>query len=513
MVGAQIILPPNDIAAVERTLAEHAGEVAAIILEPTGAAMGATPIDPSFLYELREVTSRDGVILIFDEVVTGFRMSPGGVQALYGVTPDLTTMAKILAGGLPGCCRRSGGPAGGDQPSPMRPRLRLRARRVAHPGTFNANLISSAAGVAALSIVATGDPHQAANAAAKRLATELNQVIRRHEVAGRVYGQGSLLHILLGKEAPAPEDGITWQWPTDEHRSTPQTDLDLVVAFRRAMITEGVDPMGARLIVGAAHGDEDIDYTSPPLIAPWAPCRRSGWCNRGGGLLGNGAMVEAVTDRCCRASGGHDRDATGGCGDRVGSAAGPPPVLVLAAFGVGSILVSRGDVRCAAVGAPAQFGYPGEIATSATSVPGRRAPEPDPVELPPAIVLSGARMGAVQVGVPGAGGAGCASGAVVGTSAGAFNGAFSGVLSRGCPLPSIARHLQDLRFHRIFNHNPVRIFINAAVRRDRVYDNAELRQMPDRHMRSTDIADAPSRCTSSPPTSPPVRRPSSPPGR
>ena len=259
-LGCQLILPANDVPALEQALADHRGEVAAVIIEPTGAAMGSTPVEPSFLHELRRLTEREGIVLIFDEVVTGFRVAPGGAQAYFGVTPDMTSMAKILAGGLPGGAVAGRGEllaqiASSDAAGAPR------AERVSHPGTFNANPLSAAAGVAALSIVATGEPHQAANAAARRLATEMNQVIRRHEVPGCVYGQGSLLHILLGPEAPMPADGISWVWPTDDHRQVPHTSPETTVAFRRAMINEGVDPMGTRLIVSAAHGEEDVDYT------------------------------------------------------------------------------------------------------------------------------------------------------------------------------------------------------------------------------------------------------------
>ena len=99
---SMIVLPEvNDIAAVEKALDEN-DDVAAIILEPTGAHMGVSPIHPSFLEELRELTNRREIVLIFDEVVTGFRSSPGGAQARFGITPDMTSLAKILGGGLPG---------------------------------------------------------------------------------------------------------------------------------------------------------------------------------------------------------------------------------------------------------------------------------------------------------------------------------------------------------------------------------------------------------------------------
>ncbi|MGH2604530.1 MAG: aspartate aminotransferase family protein, partial [Dehalococcoidia bacterium] len=97
VTGLQLILPQNNIAAFRRAMEEHAGQVAAVLLEPTGASMGAIPIEPEFLFALREETERTGTVLIFDEVVTGFRMAPGGAQAYFGVTPDVSTLAKILA--------------------------------------------------------------------------------------------------------------------------------------------------------------------------------------------------------------------------------------------------------------------------------------------------------------------------------------------------------------------------------------------------------------------------------
>ena len=154
--GSMLVLPPNDIALVEKAFQEN-DDIAAVIIEPTGAHMGTLPVYPDFIQGLREVTSRHGAVLIFDEVVTGFRISPGGAQASLGVTPDLTTLAKILGGGLPG-----GGVAGRRDILDMIAHQEDPAwddvRRVAHPGTFNANPLSAAAGIAALELVATGDP-------------------------------------------------------------------------------------------------------------------------------------------------------------------------------------------------------------------------------------------------------------------------------------------------------------------------------------------------------------------
>src|SRR2546426_890673 len=116
MLDQVVICPPNDIKAVE--IALERGDVAAIILEPAGGQAGTTPTIPGYLQELRAVTTRHGVVLIFDEVITGFRYSPGGAQAYYGVTPHLTTPPQNLARGGPGGAPRGqrGGPPAPDLP-------------------------------------------------------------------------------------------------------------------------------------------------------------------------------------------------------------------------------------------------------------------------------------------------------------------------------------------------------------------------------------------------------------
>jgi glutamate-1-semialdehyde 2,1-aminomutase len=95
------VIDQGNIDAVEKMI-KNDGDIAAVIIEPTGAKGGALPVKPEFLKELREVTERLGVVLIFDEVITGFRCNSGGAQQKYGIRPDLTTMAKIVAGGFPG---------------------------------------------------------------------------------------------------------------------------------------------------------------------------------------------------------------------------------------------------------------------------------------------------------------------------------------------------------------------------------------------------------------------------
>ena len=259
--GNTISVPQNDIAIVEEKLA--AGDVAAVILDPTGASWGTLPLRAGFLAALRETTRRHDTVLIFDEVVTGFRVAPGGAQQRYGVTPDVTTLAKILAGGLPG-----GDVAGKADIISM---LEIRndsawnaERRVQHPGTFNANPLSAAAGAAMLRLVATGEHHRHADALNARLVPALNAVIERESVAGSVYGLASYFHIALGQDAPRPSGGIEWTWD-DGHPSPegpPRMSQALTMSLKRAMLNHGIDLMGGSGgFTSGVHTDEDIDRT------------------------------------------------------------------------------------------------------------------------------------------------------------------------------------------------------------------------------------------------------------
>ena len=96
-----LVLPYNDVVASEQAFAEHAGRIAAVILEPVVGNMGGVPASSEFLQVLRDLTEKSGAVLIFDEVMTGFRLSPGGAQEFYDVQPDFCTLAKVLGGGLP----------------------------------------------------------------------------------------------------------------------------------------------------------------------------------------------------------------------------------------------------------------------------------------------------------------------------------------------------------------------------------------------------------------------------
>ena len=253
-LSTMIVLPPNDISIVEKALREN-DDVAAVILEPTGAHMGLYPVVPRFLGELREVTERYGVVLIFDEVVTGFRTSKGGAQAYYGVTPDMTAMAKILGGGLPG-----GAVAGKAELIDM---IEARGdpeydrhRRISHNGTFNANPLSAAAGTKALELLATTPVNDAASAMAARLKSGLNDLLGRMEVPGCASGVASVVFLRLGLDHDCDKEVCT----LSAGEMSTVTDPRLGTQLNLALLNHGVHS-GTRFILMAAHRERDIDDT------------------------------------------------------------------------------------------------------------------------------------------------------------------------------------------------------------------------------------------------------------
>jgi glutamate-1-semialdehyde 2,1-aminomutase len=260
-VAAEVVLlPPGDIAAVERAFAQDDG-IAAVIVEPTGASTGAVPLQPEFLRRLREVTQRHGAVLIFDEVVTGFRVSPGGAQAALGVTPDLCTLAKIVAGGLPG-----GAVAGRKEiidwldfeVSAARNREKIR-----HQGTYNANPVSAAAGTEALRLIRDTDICARANAAAASLRTAFNRVLAEEGIPWAVYGQHSVLHFFTNPRW-LDVDPMSWDedaQPIEIFSGDPRKAM--LQKLYLALVVQGVDPKGSRgLIVSAVHGKAEIEVAA-----------------------------------------------------------------------------------------------------------------------------------------------------------------------------------------------------------------------------------------------------------
>jgi glutamate-1-semialdehyde 2,1-aminomutase len=252
VLDASIVIPQNDVVALERTLHEDSGMIAAMILEPTGAHWGTHPIDLEYVRRARQLTAEVGVVFIFDEVITGFRVSPGGAQQAYGITPDMTTMAKIIAGGLPGGCV-AGRAEMLDQIGASH------GHRISHPGTFNANPLSAAAGSACLSTIADGSYQARAASTAAALARGMNAVFRDESVAGACYGASSMLHIALGMETQPP-DGCGWGWNALPHPPPPVSQA-ASQALSLGMINEGVHLMVDGMMVSSAHTADDVAHT------------------------------------------------------------------------------------------------------------------------------------------------------------------------------------------------------------------------------------------------------------
>jgi glutamate-1-semialdehyde 2,1-aminomutase len=249
-----VVVSPNDPEAVERALAEDA-QIGCVILEPTGGHFGAVPVRGDFLRALREITARHGRLLIFDEVITGFRVSPGGAQGHFGVTPDLTTLAKILAGGLPGGC------VAGRADVLAALEFRPGKAKMKHPGTFNANPLSAAAGVATLERVATGEPNRRANDTARLLRRKLNEVFTGRGLDWVAYGEFSGIKLLPGYRGPRPTGDDFVPYDGDANRLDGARNARLVHAFRRAMLLHGVDVPGLSGMTTAAHTEADVART------------------------------------------------------------------------------------------------------------------------------------------------------------------------------------------------------------------------------------------------------------
>ena len=248
-----VTVVPPDRDAVEAVLS--GGDVAAVILEPTGATFGAIPLSFSFLGELRNLTRAAGTMLIFDEVISGFRWSAGGVQQAAGVTPDLTTLAKIVAGGMPGGALT--GRAEVMEVLAFRPGDGV---KVKHPGTHNAHPLSAAAGIATLDLLADGAAQSRADETAQWLRSELNGVFERSGVTGFVYGESSTFRVTVGMERPACDPADWWRTigPAALKAGMPDPVHD---ALHAGMLLQGVHLFQGRGFVSTAHTEADVERT------------------------------------------------------------------------------------------------------------------------------------------------------------------------------------------------------------------------------------------------------------
>jgi len=241
-----VTVVPADTTALAEALG--GGDVAAVILEPSGAAWGTVPLPGRFLPAVRQLADSSGAVLIFDEVVSGFRWAPGGVQEVAGVRPDLTVLGKILAGGMPG-----GAVCGHASIMECIGRAGLDPHGVAHPGTHNAHPLSAAAGVTALGLAASGQVQAGPARRAAALRDELNSVFDRCGVAGRAYGESSTFHLYFGSDRGPDQLG-----PAALKLGIPAA---MSPALHCGMLTEGVHLFHGSGFLSTEHGDDELEQT------------------------------------------------------------------------------------------------------------------------------------------------------------------------------------------------------------------------------------------------------------
>lgn len=232
----------NDAASVRSLLEANPGQVAAVIVEPVAANMGVVPPQPGFLEALRGLCDAYGALLIFDEVITGFRLSAGGAQRHYGVHADLVTYGKIIGGGMP-----VGAYAGSrklmEQVSPL--------GAVYQAGTLSGNPVAMAAGLAQLEILENNpDVYTALERKGKRLQEGLQEIFRKAKVPAQVNRAGSILTVFFSK---TPVTGY------DQARAC---DLERFAKWYRGLLEHGIYAAPSQfeaMFLSAAHQEEDID--------------------------------------------------------------------------------------------------------------------------------------------------------------------------------------------------------------------------------------------------------------
>jgi glutamate-1-semialdehyde 2,1-aminomutase len=254
-----VIVLPADVKEVERVL-DARDDVAGVIVECNGAHFGTFPLqNPQFLHDLQDVCNKNDVMFIMDEVITGFRLSKGGAQERWDLDPDITTMAKIMAGGQPGAA------VGGkkhvmDVMAFTGDPEHDSTKRVAQAGTYNAQPISAVAGIAQLDAIWHGDVVALADAAAKRLKDGINEAFTRNEVMGHSHGISSLVQVNMGYDCNCDRELCTMPYEEIYSSMPPEKTR----ALRRAVLVNGADGMdwnGLCFVVSAAHTDEVVDRT------------------------------------------------------------------------------------------------------------------------------------------------------------------------------------------------------------------------------------------------------------
>ncbi|MGI5175117.1 aspartate aminotransferase family protein [Dactylosporangium sp. CA-152071] len=244
-VGAQladsVVLPWNDAEAVAAALAEHHGQIAALIMEPIMVNAGTIEPRPGYLQRVRELCTEHGVVLIFDEVISGFRVALGGAAARYGVTPDLATYGKAMAGGWPVAALAGHAHL----------MERFGTGEVNHSGTFNGSVMAAAAVVATIDLLTSDPPYERIAEHGTALMAGLLELADKHQVPLRVQGVPMAFHASFG-----PREPVT------DHRELRNLDLARYARFAEVLAGYGVWVAGRGIwYVSAAHGPRELATT------------------------------------------------------------------------------------------------------------------------------------------------------------------------------------------------------------------------------------------------------------
>jgi glutamate-1-semialdehyde 2,1-aminomutase len=238
-----LVAPYNDLGAVAAALESHQGQVAAILVEAVSGNMGVVLPAEGFLTGLRELATHHGALLIFDEVMTGFRVHPGGAQALHGIRPDLTTLGKVIGGGLPvgayGGRRDIMGIVAPDGP-------------VYQAGTLSGNPVAMAAGIAMLSALREPGVWQTAADASATLARGLERAAREAGIPAYVPQVGTMLSLFFN------------EGPVTNFATARASDSARFATFFHAMLARGVYLPPSQLeawFTSAVHGPEQLEHT------------------------------------------------------------------------------------------------------------------------------------------------------------------------------------------------------------------------------------------------------------
>jgi len=214
-----ILLPYNDPPAIERAFRKYAGKIAAVIVEPVAGNMGVVLPEAGFLETIRELCDRDGALLIFDEVITGFRLRYGSVQELFGVRADLTCLGKIIGGGFPiGAC---GGRAQlMDNLAPQ--------GKVYQAGTLSGNPVCVAAGIATLTLLKSLNPYRRLEQLTKSACEQISQILQKAGIEHTINRIGSMFTLFFNSV------------PVTDYDSAAKSDTEKYAAFFRAMLKAGI---------------------------------------------------------------------------------------------------------------------------------------------------------------------------------------------------------------------------------------------------------------------------------